>query len=155
MRFVIRKGGLFDNLFLTASHRWGRLDKARTFTERQADRVSGKLATRNYGIFDLGHARDLVRNERNAKTERIAFQLASRLLESTTPELRARFLGPGNAPQGIIRALGPFEVKDASQIDALGYDVISDLAFLNFRTLREAESVCEHLNNICKAASGA
>ena len=31
MRFVIRKGSLFDNLFLTASHRWGRLDKAKTF----------------------------------------------------------------------------------------------------------------------------
>jgi hypothetical protein len=46
--------------------------------------------------------------------------------------------------------IGSLEVKDASQIDAKGYDVISDRAFLNFRTLREAEAVCTCLNNICK-----
>ena len=155
MRFVIRKGGLLDNLFLTASHRWGRLDKAKTFTERQADRVSGKLATRNYGIFDLAHARDLVRNECRAKAARAVFQFSSRLLESVPVPLRAQLLGPGQTPQGIILALGPFTVKDASAIDARGYDVISDLAHLNFHTLREAEAVCEHLNSICKAASGA
>jgi len=154
MRFVIRKGSLFDNLFLTVSHRWGRLDKAKTFTERQADHVAGTLATHNYGIFDLGHARHMVNNEPRIKAAREAFQHASRLLESVTPSLRPRLLGPGQTPQAIIRALGPFEVKDASQIDAKGYDVISDRAFLNFRTLREAEAVCAYLNNICKAASG-
>jgi hypothetical protein len=51
MRFVIRKGSLFDNLFLTASHRWGRLDKAKIFTERQADQVAGTLATHNYSSW--------------------------------------------------------------------------------------------------------
>jgi hypothetical protein len=154
MRYVIRKGSLFDNLFLTASHHWGRLEKAKTFTERQADQVAGTLATNNYGIFDLGHARHMVNNEPQVKATREAFQHASRLLESVTPELRARLLGPGQTPQAIIRALGPFQVKDASQIDAKGYDVISDRAFLNFRTLWEAEAVCEYMNNICKAASG-
>jgi len=150
MRLVIRKGSLFDNLFLTASHRWGRLEKAKTFTERQADQVADTLTTHNYGIFDLGHAKHMVKNEHNVKAGRTAFQLASRLLESAKPELRARLLGLGQTPQAIIRALGPFEVKDASQIDAKGYDVISDRAFLNFRALREAEAVCEHLNNIYK-----
>ena len=152
MRFVIRKGSLFDNLFLTASHRWGRLDKAKTFTERQADQVADTLATANYGIFDLGHAKHMVKNEPQVKATREAFQHASRLLESATPSLRARLLGPGQTPQGIIRALGPFQVKDATQIEAKGYDVISDRAHLNFRSLREAEGVCEYLNNICKAA---
>jgi len=154
MRFVIRKGSLFDNLFLTASHHWGRLEKAKTFTERQADQVAGTLVTNNYGIFDLSHAKDMVKNEPQVKAERNAFLCASRLLESTTPSVRARLLFPGQTPQAIIRTLGPFQVKDASQIDAKGYDVISDRAFLNFRTLREAEAVCEYMNNICKAASG-
>jgi hypothetical protein len=152
MRFVIRKGSLFDNLFLTASHRWGRLDKAKTFTERQADQVAETLATHNFGIFDLGHAKHMVKNEPQVKATREAFQHASRLLENATPSLRARLLGPGQTPQGIIRALGPFQVKDATQIEAKGYDVISDRAHLNFRSLREAEVVCEYLNNICKAA---
>ena len=152
MRFVIRKGSLFDNLFLTASHRWGRLDKAKTFTERQADQVAERLATNNYGIFDLGHAKCMVKNNPRVKAVREASQYASRLLESAAPCVRARLLGPGQTPQGIIRAPGPFEVKDASQIDAKGYDVISDRAFLNVRVLREAEAVCEYLNNICKAA---
>ena len=155
MRFVIRKGSLFDNLFLTAWHRWGRLDKAKTFTERQADQVAGGLATNNYGIFDLGHAKHMVKNEPQVKAARKAFQHASRLMESATPSLRAELLGPGQTPQGIIGALGPFEVKDASQIGARGYDVISDRAFLNLRTLPEAEAVCEYLNNICKADDGA
>jgi len=116
--------------------------------------VIGDFQLLNYGIFDLGHARHMVNNEPQVKATREAFQHASRLLESVTPELRARLLGPGQTPQAIIRALGPFQVKDASQIDAKGYDVISDRAFLNFRTLREAEAVCEYMNNICKAASG-
>lgn len=154
MRYVIRKGSLFDNLFLTVSHRWGRLEKAKTFTERQADQVADTLATHNFGIFDLGHVKHMVKNEPQVKATREAFKYASRLLESVTPSLRARLLGPGQTPQAIIRALGPFEVKDASQIEAKGYDVISDRAFLNFRTLREAEAVCEYLSNICKAASG-
>ena len=67
MRYVIRKGSLSDNLFLTASHRWGRLEKAETFTQRQAERVAEALATYNYGIFDLAHARDMVR-ERTRST---------------------------------------------------------------------------------------
>lgn len=154
MRFVIRKGSLIDNLFLTASHRWGRLDKAKTFTKRQADQVADTLATRNYGIFGLGHAKHMIENEPLVKAVRKAFQHASRLLESVTPSLRARLLCPGQTPQGIIRALGPFQVKDASQIDARGYDVISDRAFLNVRKLRQAEAVCEYLNNISKAAGG-
>lgn len=154
MRFVIRKGGLFDNLFLTASHRWGRLDKAKTFAERQADQVAGRLATDNYGIFDLSHAKHMVKHEPQVKAVRKAFQHASRLMESVTPSLRARLLHPGQTPQGIIRVLGPFKLKDASQINAKGYDVVSDRAFLNFRTLPEAESVCEYLNSICKADDG-
>ena len=120
MRFVIRKGSLFDNLFLTASHRWGRLDKAKTFSERQADQVADTLATTNYGIFDLGHARHMVNNEPRIKAAREAFQHASLLLESVTPSLRARLLGPNQTPQGIIHVLGPFTVKDASQINAKG-----------------------------------
>jgi len=152
MRYVIRKGNLFDNLFLTASHRWGRLEKAETFTEKQADQVAGKLATHNYGIFDLAHATDMVRNEPEVKAAQKAFQHARGLLENTTPLLRARLLGPGRTPERIIRALGPFEVKDASQIDAKGCDAISDRAFLTCRSLREAEAVCAYLNNICKAA---
>jgi len=154
MRFVIRKGSLFDNLFLTPSHRWSRLEKARTFTEQQAAKAATALVTRNYGIFDLGHARHMVKNERHIKAARTAFQLASRLLESAKPEFRAKLLGPGQTPQGIIRALGPFEVKDASQIDARGYDVISDRAFLNFRMRPEAEAACAYLNDIYKTASG-
>jgi hypothetical protein len=150
MRFVIRKSSLFDNLFLTASHRWGRLDKAKAFNEKRADQVAGTLPTNNYGIFDLGHAKHMVKNEGHVKAWRTVFRYASRLLESVKPKLRAKLLGPGQTPQGIIHALGPFEVKDASHIDAKGCDVISDRAFLNFRTLREAEAVCTCLDNICK-----
>lgn len=150
MRYVIRKGSLFGNLFLTASHRWGPLDKAKTFTERQADHVSAALSTNNYGIFDLGRAKQMVKNEPHTKAVRKAFEFVSRLLQSAKPELRIKLLGPGQTPHGIIQALGPFTVKDASQIDVNGYDVISDRAFLNFRTLREAQGVCGYLNSIRK-----
>ena len=148
MRFVIRKGGLLENLFLTASHRWGRLDKAKTFTERQAYQVAGTLATNNYGIFDLAHAKTMVRGESQVKAAGKAFHYANRLLESAAPSLKAGLLGSSRTPQGVISALGPFQVKDASQIGAKGYDVISDRAFLNFGSLREADSACEYLNNI-------
>jgi hypothetical protein len=150
MRFVIRKGGLSGNLFLTPSRRWGRLEKARTFTEKQVHEATDALATNNYGIFDLGHAKQMARNESRVKSARTVFQHAGRLLENARPRLRVRLLGPGQTPQGIIRALGPFEVKDASQIGEKGFDVISDHAHLNFRTSREAEAVCVYLNDICK-----
>ena len=152
MRFVIRKGSLLENLFLTASHRWGRLDKVKTFTERQAYQVAGTLTANNYGIFDLAHAKAMVRGESQVKAACKAFHYAGRLLESAAPSLRAGLPGSGRTPQEVIRDLGPFQVKDASQIGAKGCDVISCRAFLNFGSLREADAACKHLNNICKAA---
>jgi hypothetical protein len=60
MRYVIRKGSLCTNLFLTPAHRWGRLAKARIFTEMQVGKVADKLSARNFGVFDLSHARNMV-----------------------------------------------------------------------------------------------
>ena len=68
MRFVIRKGSPTRNLFLTRYHRWGRLDKALTFpgstagVNRACDLAEG--FTRNYGIFTLQDARQMVRGGR-------------------------------------------------------------------------------------------
>jgi len=64
MRYVIRKGSLRENLFLTAGHRWGSLDKARTFTEKQVGEVADRLCAKNFGIFDLSHARNMVESGR-------------------------------------------------------------------------------------------
>ena len=70
MKFVLRKGSLFDNLFLTASRRWGRLDKAKTFTQKQAEKTAESLSTQNFGIFDLAHAKQMVQNEPQIKAAR-------------------------------------------------------------------------------------
>ncbi|MCY2926304.1 MAG: hypothetical protein NT031_12850 [Planctomycetota bacterium] len=57
MKFVIRRARGPGNLYLTAGHRWGRLDKAQQFTQRQVDVAEAKLTTRCYGILSLAHAR--------------------------------------------------------------------------------------------------
>ena len=64
MRSVIRKGSLRENLFLTASRRWGRLDKAQPFTEKQVGEVADRFGAKNFGIFDLSHARNMVESGR-------------------------------------------------------------------------------------------
>jgi len=71
MRFVIRRGSLTKNLFLTPNHRWGHLDKALTFSGSTAG-VSlacevAESITRNFGIFTLSHARNMVRSGRVTK----------------------------------------------------------------------------------------
>lgn len=68
MRFVIRKGSLITNLFLTPGHRWGGIDKALMFSgptagvNRACDVAEG--ITRNYGIFTLAEGRSMVRQGR-------------------------------------------------------------------------------------------
>ena len=160
MRFVIRKAKGFGNLFLTPSHRWGRLDKARTFTQRQARQVAEALTTNGYGVFDLTHARQMVQDEPQAQASHRRW-LVSRLLESVKPRLKDSLLVPGQTHQAIVPALGPFTVKDAWKVNWFaegrgavatvnGYDVISDRALINCPTLGGAEAACRLLNTIHK-----
>jgi hypothetical protein len=52
--------------------------------------------------------------------------------------------------EDIIRHLGPFQVKDAGQIDGKGFDVISDLAYKNFKTLAEADRCLQFCEALAK-----
>jgi hypothetical protein len=55
----------------------------------------------------------------------------------------------------VIAKMGSFTVKDASQIDEQGYDVISDHTFINVADLHEAERLCQILNAMLTSATGA
>jgi hypothetical protein len=68
MRFVIRKGSLTSNAFLTANHRWGCIAKALTFpgSTKGVNRACdvAESITGNYGIFTVGEARRMVKEGR-------------------------------------------------------------------------------------------
>ena len=73
-------------------------------------------------------------------------EFAQQLLRNARPELQDGLTRL--APQQVIASLGPYAVKDASQIHQTGYDVISDHSFINVLSLHEAEQLCRALNAI-------
>lgn len=56
MKYVIRKGSLKKDLFLTASRRWGRYEKAQRFVLAEAEAVGENLSHNNWGIFPVGRS---------------------------------------------------------------------------------------------------
>lgn len=131
--------------------------------------VEGGESTLDGAIRVVRRARDdlkavlgaLIRSQRGEMDDRPAVRQATPVEELHS--LVARLIHHANvatssdlvalfrlSDEQVIARLGPFTVKDASQIDQTGYDVISDHTFINVPDLREAERLCGIFNTICR-----